>query len=120
MKLKVKYDKKTDQHYFDLKDFKNIIDINKVEFYNLDTEGEDIALTFYDKKKKLMKPNLGKTTSLLYSPKLDLIAIFTYDPKSSKAVVDFENCQFVYTKTTKEYAFNKILKYGNYIKIGEL
>ena len=63
--IKVKHDKKTDQHYLDLKDFKSIINTKKVKYYSLEpvldcgddggTENKALVLKFYDKDRNLIE-----------------------------------------------------------------
>lgn len=51
--IKVRYNKKTNEHYLRLSDFKVLVDIKKVSRYTLETvdDGGHMALilTFYDK-----------------------------------------------------------------------
>ena len=43
--------------YFDLEVFKDIVDISKVEYYQIKTQKNgNTIVTFYDKKKKVIKP----------------------------------------------------------------
>lgn len=51
----VKYDKKTKEHYLDINDFKDVVDISKVTYYELETEEGSVFVKFYDKNKKLIK-----------------------------------------------------------------
>ena len=47
--------------YIDLKDFSDIINTDKVEYYAIIPKNKDsFQVKFYDKKKKLVKPNVGK------------------------------------------------------------
>jgi hypothetical protein len=60
MKVTVKHDKKTDEYYFDIHDFKDIIDISKVVSYKMDKEDGGFTIKFYDKNDKLIKPKQKK------------------------------------------------------------
>jgi hypothetical protein len=42
--------------FVDIEHFKDFIDISRVSYYNLKQNGDIITLTFYDSKKKLIKP----------------------------------------------------------------
>jgi hypothetical protein len=52
--IKVKTDPKTQEAYLELSDFADVVDISKVEYYQLKENKKDpsLVLTFYDKKKK--------------------------------------------------------------------
>jgi len=63
MKVTIKYDKKTKEYYFDIDDFKDLIDISKVVTYKLDREDGGFTIKFYDKNKKLIKPKQDKAPS---------------------------------------------------------
>lgn len=56
MKIQVK---KSDDgsHYFDINDFKDIVDIDKVEYYSLESkEDGSLIVAFFDKDKNFIKP----------------------------------------------------------------
>jgi hypothetical protein len=55
--IKVKYDKKTKERYFDIKDFKDIVDVKKIHGYKMEFLNEGIiALTFYGKDSEQIIP----------------------------------------------------------------
>lgn len=48
--------------YIDLKDLSDIINTDKVEYYEIVPKDKDsFQVKFYDKKKKLVKPNVKKS-----------------------------------------------------------
>lgn len=62
--IKVKTDKKTGDAFLMLEDFKDIVDVSKVVYYELEplttVEGNNtkgLSLKFYDKDKNLIKTN---------------------------------------------------------------
>jgi|LakMenEpi03Aug12_release.lakeMendotaPanAssembly.Ray.scaffolds.fasta_scaffold5980537_1 hypothetical protein len=60
MQITVKKDEESNQHYFDIEDFKDILDIDIVEFYKLETDDECLKITFYDINKNIVLPKLNK------------------------------------------------------------
>lgn len=51
--------KKSDdgEHYIDINDFKDIVDIDKVEYYKLESKDDGtLIVTFYDNDKNIIKP----------------------------------------------------------------
>lgn len=55
--IKVKTNPDTGESYFDIEDFKDIVDIDKVQWYNVEENGDgSMTITFYDKDKKQIKP----------------------------------------------------------------
>lgn len=55
MQIKVKQDPETNQCFLDINDFKSLVNIKKVAFYELNEENDSLSLKFYDKNKKLLK-----------------------------------------------------------------
>ena len=56
MIIKVKQDKKSKEHYLDIKDFKDLVDISKIVFYKFTIrKDKSLSLKFYDKNNKLVK-----------------------------------------------------------------
>jgi hypothetical protein len=60
MQITVKKDEESNQYYFDIQDFKDILDIDIVEFYKLETDDECLKITFYDINKNIVLPKLNK------------------------------------------------------------
>lgn len=58
--IKVKKDRKTQECYLDIKDFKDSFDISKIESYTLESSNNDgyqvLILKFYDKDGNIIKP----------------------------------------------------------------
>lgn len=50
--IKVQKDGITEEYYFDINDFKDLIDISKIGFYEVSMEGDKIMIKFFDKDKK--------------------------------------------------------------------
>jgi hypothetical protein len=49
------------EFYIPFKDFSDVVDMSKVEYYRLTIKDKgSFIVTFYDKKKKLVKPNVTK------------------------------------------------------------
>jgi len=61
MQVQIKKDESSGESYLDIEDFKDIVDIKKVEYYSLDfTDHGDLIVTFFNKKKKVVKPKKQK------------------------------------------------------------
>ena len=53
----------SNENYFDLNDFKDIVDIDLVEYYQFETDlssEEGLKLKFFDKDKHIVLPKLNK------------------------------------------------------------
>jgi hypothetical protein len=55
--IQLKKDEDTGETYLDLEDLKDLFDISKVEYYDLEEENGSLILRVYDKDKNLIKPN---------------------------------------------------------------
>lgn len=57
MKIEVKKDEESGEHYFDVQDFAEYYDISKIDSYKYEIlENDDLALTFYDRDGNILKP----------------------------------------------------------------
>lgn len=57
MMIKVKKDPKSKEFYLDINDFKNIIDISRVKYYQLkETEKNHLVIEFFDNEKNKIIP----------------------------------------------------------------
>lgn len=56
--MKIQIKKSDDgEHYIDINDFKDIVDIDKVGYYNLESRDDgSLMVTFYDDDKNVIKP----------------------------------------------------------------
>lgn len=53
--IQVKQNEQTKDAYLDLEDFKDLVNIKKVAFYELTETPQGLVLQFFDKNKKLLK-----------------------------------------------------------------
>jgi hypothetical protein len=53
----------------DIEVFKNLLDISKIEWYNLEDKGGYLAITFYDSKRKAIPLYANKKTKKARSKK---------------------------------------------------
>lgn len=58
----LKKDEKTGEYYFDLQDFKDILDIDKVDTYEtvINKDTNEVTITFFDKDGKRLLPKSKK------------------------------------------------------------
>jgi hypothetical protein len=60
--MKVTIKKHEDDHYIDIEEFKDIIDISKVKYYELESlDSGAFAIIFYDEDKNVIKPIVDET-----------------------------------------------------------
>lgn len=62
-KVVVKKDEESQEHYFDINDFKDLFNIDEIEYYEFESDPTDklgYTLTFYDKNKKILLPKVNK------------------------------------------------------------
>lgn len=53
--ISVKKDKKTNDFYLDLNDFKDFLDVSKIKYYEMKSLKEGFSIKFFDKNKKQIK-----------------------------------------------------------------
>jgi hypothetical protein len=54
IKIKIKEHPETKEAYLDIMDFKDIVDVSKIVYYELDGTGDTLKLTFFDKDQQVV------------------------------------------------------------------
>jgi hypothetical protein len=55
--ITVKKDDTTGDHYIDLTDLADLLDISRVVYYSMETQDDSLILTFFDNEKQPVLPN---------------------------------------------------------------
>jgi hypothetical protein len=117
VKIKIRSDKKTGANYLKLSDFKDIINVRKVDKVELCTCKDGFDITFYDKDGDILIPKT-KGEIAYYNPRSEEVGIISYDCQAES--YQAESLSFVWLiARSKSQIVKDVKSYGNVI-LGEL